>query len=398
MRQQVLGALCAVLMFGSHTAQAQGTFKIGVLNDQSGPYSEYGGLGSVQAAKMAVEDFGGVVLGQKIEIVSADHQNKPDVGSSIAREWYDVDGVSAIADLTNSAVALAVQSVAKERKKIALFSGPATTRLFDEDCSPTGFVWTFDTYALAHGTAAAVLKEGGNSWYLIAADYTFGQQMSTDLNTILTSGGGTIVGVSKHPVNTMDFSSYLLAAQASRAKVVGFANAGADTINAIKQANEFGLVDAGQKLAALVVVISDIHGLGLDKAKGLLATTAFYHDLDDPSRAWSKRYFERMQRMPGMVQASVYSAVLHYLRALRDAGTTNGSIVAAKMRATPVDDFFAPSARIRADGRLLNDLYLVEVKNPAESKAAWDYFKVLRRIPAADIIKPLSESKCYLVK
>lgn len=397
MKRLYMAALAMGLALASG-ASAQEVLKIGVLNDQSGPYSEYGGLGSVAAAKMAAEDFGGTVLGKKIEIITADHQNKADLAATTARKWYDVEGVTAIADLTNSAVALAVQGVAKERQKIALFSGPATTRLFNEDCSSTGFVWTFDTYALAHGTAEAILKEGGDTWYVVAADYAFGQQMLKDLEQILAAGNGKLLGVSKHPINVADFSSYLLSAQSSKAKIVGLANAGMDTINAVKQANEFGLVDGGQKLAGFVIVLSDIHGLGLDKAKGLIATTAFYHDRNDASRAWSKRYFARMQRMPGMVQASVYSAVLHYLRAVRDAGTIDGPAVAAKMRDKPLDDFFAPGATIRVDGRLLNDMYLVEVKSPAESKAPWDYFKILRTIPAKDIAKPLAESKCDLVK
>ena len=389
--------LAAGLTLASH-ALAQNTVKIGVLNDQSGPYSDYGGLGSVEAAKMAVEDFGGTVLGQKIEVVSGDHQNKSDLGSAIAARWYDREDVTAIADLTNSAVALAVQEVAKQRNKIALFSGPGTTRLIDEDCSPTGFMWTFDTYGLAHGTAEAIVKQGGDTWYVIAANYAFGQQMLNDLDQILSSHGGKIVGVSKHPINAADFSSYLLSAQASKAKIVGLANAGSDTINAVKQANEFGIVDGGQKLAAFVVVLSDVHALGLENAKGLLATEAFYHDRNDASRAWSARYFAEMHVMPGMIQASVYSAVLHYLQGVRDAGTTDGLTVAAKMREKPVEDFYASGATIRADGKLLNDMYLVEVKSPQESKAPWDYFKVLQTIPATEIAKPLSESKCYLVK
>lgn len=372
--------------------------KIGVLNDQSGLYAEFGGAGSVTAAQMAVEDFGGSVLGSKIEVVSADHQNKADVGSAIARKWFDVDGVTAIADLTNSAVALAVQGLAKDKNKITLFSGPASTRLFNEDCSPTGFMWTFDTYAMANGTAKSIVKTGGDTWYLLTADYAFGQQLARDIESIVSGLNGKVVGSTKHPVNTADFSSFLVAAQSSKAKIVGLSNAGADTINAIKQAGEFGVVEGGQKLAALVVVISDIHALGLAKAKGLIATTAFYHDSNDATRAWSKRYFDKTGRMPGMVQAGVYSSVLHYLRAVKSAGSTDGAKVAEAMRAAPVDDFFAPGAKIREDGRLMNDMMLIEVKTPAESKAPWDYFKIVRAIPAAELLTPLADSKCPLVK
>lgn len=392
------GAMALTMASWSPGARAQDAVKIGVLNDQSGNYAEFGGAGSVEAARMAIEDFGGSVLGKPIELVSADHQNKADVAAGLARRWYDVDGVTAIADLTNSAVALAVAGIARERNKVAMFNGPATTRLFNEDCSATGFMWTFDTAASAKGTALAVLREGGDSWYIIAADYAFGHQLLADLQSIVSANGGKTLGAVRHPLGTADFSSFLLQGQASKAKIVAFANAGTDTINSIKQAGEFGIVDAGQKIAALVIVLSDVHGLGLDKAKGLITTTAFYHDRDKPSRDWSERYFARTKKMPGMIQASVYSSVTHYLKAVKAAGSAEGTAVAAKMREAPVDDFFAPGAKIREDGRLLNDLYLVEVKVPGESKAAWDYFKILNRIPAAEAITPLSESKCSLVK
>jgi branched-chain amino acid transport system substrate-binding protein len=378
--------------------RAQDAVKIGVLNDQSGNYAEFGGLGSVEAARMAIEDFGGTVLGKPIEFVAADHQNKPDIAAALARRWYDADGVTAIADLTNSAVALAVAGIANERKKVALFNGPATTRLFNEDCFATGFMWTFDTATSAKGTALSVLKEGGDSWYIIAADYAFGHQLSADIQAIVNQNGGKTLGSVRHPLGSADFASYLLQAQASKAKIVAFANAGTDTINSIKQAGEFGIVDAGQKIAAMVIVLSDVKGLGLDKAKGLITTTAYYHDRDKPSRDWADRYLARTKSMPGMIQASVYSSVLHYLRAVKAAGTASGPEVAAKMKEMPVDDFFAPGAKIRADGRLMNDMYLAEVKAPAESKNAWDFFKIVRSIPAADIIAPLSESKCSLVK
>ncbi len=398
MRRIWAAAALAAALGVAAPAWAQEQVKIGVLNDQTGLYAEFGGMGSVEATKMAIEDFGGKALGKPIEVLSVDHQNKPDIAAATARRWYDADGVTAIADLTNSAVALAVQNIAKERSKIALFAGPATTRLTNEDCSPTGFHWVFDTYSQAYGTARAVLAEKGDTWFLLVANYAFGHQMAKDLETIVTAGGGKVLGNVRHPISNADFSSFLLQAQASKAKIVGLANAGADTITSVKQAAEFGIVEGGQKLVGLVIVLSDIHALGLNASKGLLTTTAFYHDRDDASRAWSKRYFARTQKMPGMIQAGVYSSVLHYLRAVEAAGTTDGPKVAAKMRETAVDDFFAPKAKIRPDGRLANDMYLVEVKAPAESKAEWDYFKVLRTIPAAEVTIPLAESKCDLVK
>lgn len=397
MRHAYLVALSAFFM--THAAQAQSpeAIRIGILNDQAALYADFGGKTSVDAARMAVEDFGGKVLGRPIEIISADHQNKADVAATIARKWFDVDRVSAIADLTNSAVALAVQQIARENGKVTLSVGPATTRLTNEDCSPTGFHWAFDTYSQAVGTARAVVASGGKSWYIIAADYAFGHQMAADLDRVVKEGGGTVLGQVRHPTGTMDFSSFLLQAQSSKAQVVGLANAGADTVNSVKQAGEFGIAAGGQKLAGLVVVISDVHALGLKIANGLLFTTAFYWDRDEASRAWSQKFYARTGRMPGMVQAGTYSAVLHYLKAMQAAGSADGKVVADKMRELPVDDFFA-KGRVRADGRFVHDMYLVEVKSPAESKGAWDYYKVLRTIPAEDAAQPLAMSKCTLVK
>ena len=394
-----IGLFCVGLFLNS-VANAQspsGVVRIGILNDQSGPYADFGGKTSVDAARMAVEDVGGKVLGKPIEIIIGDHQNKPDVASAIARRWFDVDGVSAVAELTNSAVALAVQQIAKEQGKITLFTGPATTRLTNEDCSPTGFHWAFDTYSQAVGTARAVVAEGGKSWFLLVADYAFGHQMANDLTKIVKTSGGTVVGEVRHPLNTSDFSSFLLRAQSSKAQIIGLASAGADTINSVKQAAEYRIAAGGQKLAGLVVVISDIDALGLTTANGLVFTTAFYWDRDDASRVWSKRFIDRTGRMPGMVQAGTYSAVLHYLKAVEAAGTADGKVVADKIRELPVDDFFA-KGRVREDGRMVHDMYLVEVKTPSESKATWDYYKVLRRIPAEEAAQPLSESKCSLVK
>lgn len=390
--------LCAAFVLQiPAAAQAQDVIRIGVLNDQSGPYGDFGGRTSVIAAQMAVEDFGGKVLGKPVEIVAGDHQNKPDIASSIARRWFDVDNVSAVTDLTNSAVALAVQKIAADKGKVTLAVGPATTRLTNEDCSPTGFHWAFDTYSQAIGTARAIVDQGGKSWFILAADYAFGHQMAADLANVVKEKGGTVLGQVRHPLNTSDFSSFLLQATASKAQIVGLANAGADTINSVKQAAEFRLAAGGQKLAGLVVVLSDVHALGLPVANGLVFTTAFYWDMNDATRAWSKRFFERTGRMPGMIQAGTYSAVLHYLKAVAAAGTNDGKAVAAKMREIKVDDFFA-NGFVREDGRMVHDMYLVEVKKPEESKAPWDYYKVLGTIAANDAVQPLSQSKCSLVK
>lgn len=391
-------ALAGCLAAGAAGASTDTAIRIGVLNDQSGTYSDFGGATSVVAARMAVEDFGGTVLGKKIEILSADHQNKPDIGSTIARKWFDVEGVDAIADLTNSAVALAVQGLAQERGKITLASGPFSTRLTSEACSPTGFHWAFDTYAASVGTAKAVVESGGKKWFLLVADYAFGNQMAADLTKTVVANGGQVVGQAKHPLNTLDFASFLLQAQNSKAQIIGLANGGSDTVNSIKQAAEFGIVEGGQKLVALAIVISDVHALGLPLAKGLIATTAYYWDRDDASREWGKRFFERTQRMPGMVQASVYSSVLHYLKAMKAAGTDDGKVVAEKMREMPVHDFFAQNGTVRQDGRMAHDMYLFEVKTPQESKAPWDYYKILKTIPADQVTIPLAESKCPLVK
>ncbi|MGE0339899.1 MAG: ABC transporter substrate-binding protein [Xanthobacteraceae bacterium] len=398
MRQTSLATFfAALLLTGSAVAQTPDAIKIGVLNDQSGLYADFGGATSVVAAQMAVEDFGGTVLGKKIEIVAADHQNKTDIAASIARRWFDVEGVTAVADLTNSAVALAVQNLAKAQQRITLAVGPATTRLTNEDCSPTGFHWAFDTYSQAIGTASAIVAQGGDSWFILAADYAFGHQMAADLARVVKNGNGKVLGEVRHPLNTADFSSFLLQAQASKAKIVGLANAGADTINSVKQAAEFRLTASGQKLAGLVVVLSDVHALGLKAASGLTFTTAFYWDMNDQTRAFSKRFFEKTGRMPGMVQAGTYSAVLHYLKAVKAANSADAKAVADKMREIKVDDFFAKGF-VREDGRMVHDMYLVEVKTPEESKAPWDYYKVLRTIPAKDAVQPLADSKCALVK
>lgn len=398
MKRSMLALAAAACLAGAPALAGETAIRIGVLNDQSGTYADFGGLTSVDAARMAVEDFGGNVLGKKIEILAADHQNKPDVGSSIARQWFDVENVDAIADLTNSAVALAVQDLARQRGKITLASGPFSTRLTNEACSPTGFHWAFDTYAASVGTAKAVVDSGGKDWFLLVSDYAFGIQMAADLTKTVVANGGRVLGEVKHPLNTLDFASFLLQAQASKAPIVGLANGGSDTVNSVKQAVEFGLVDGGQKLVGLAVVISDIHALGLAKAKGLIATTAYYWDRDDESRAWAKRFFDRNKRMPGMIQASVYSSVLHYLNAVKAAGSDDGKAVAEKMREMPVNDFFTKNGKVREDGRMMHEMYLVEVKSPDESKAPWDYYKILKTIPAEQVTIPLADSKCPLLR
>ncbi len=395
-------AACAVLIAGwTHGAHAQAgdQVKIGVLNDRSGMYSDLSGEGSVVAARMAAEDFGGSVLGKPVEIVFADHQNKPDVGASIAAHWYDAEHVTAIVDVPVSSVALAVQEVARKRKRIVMFSAAGSSEISGRHCSPFGTQWTFDSVALAKGTALAVTKSGGKSWFFLTADYAFGTAMEADARRYIAEAGGTVVGSIRHPQGTSDFSSFLLAAQASKAQVVGLADAGADTINAIKGASEFGLVKGGQKLAAMLIFLSDIHSLGLQTAQGLLLTESFYWDLNDATRQWSARFAARMHgRMPTMVHAGVYSAVLHYLKAVQAAGTTEATAVSAKMHALPVSDRILPSATVRQDGRVMRPFYLFQVKSPAESHGPYDYYKLVREIPPDEAARPLHEGGCPLVK
>ncbi|MFT0534083.1 ABC transporter substrate-binding protein [Castellaniella hirudinis] len=379
-------------------AGAAEPLRIGILNDQSGLYSDFGGATSVTAAQMAVKDFGGEVLGRKIEVLSADHQNKTDIATSVARKWFDIDHVEMIGDLTNSAVALAVQGLAQEKGKITIASGPFSAALTGKACSPTGFHWAFDTYASSVGTATGLVQEGAKTWFILGADYAYGKQLAADLTKVVDKNGGNVVGEVFHPVGTSDFASFLLQAQSSKAQAVALANAGADTSNSIKQAAEFGLTQGGQKLVALGIVISDVHALGLDKAQGLVATTPFYWDRDEASRQFSARFMEETGREPGMVQASVYSSTLHYLKAVQAAGTTDGKTVAEKMRELPVHDFFAENGVVRKDGWMAHDMYLVQVKTPAESKGPWDYYNILRTLPADLVSVPLSESACPLVK
>jgi branched-chain amino acid transport system substrate-binding protein len=387
--------IASALALAAPQVSAQEAVKIGVLGDQSSAYSDLGGKGSVVAAQMAVDDFGKTVLGRPIEIVAADHQNKPEIAANIARRWYDREGVGMITDLTNSAVALAVQNVSKEKKRIDLVTSTATTALTNEECSPYGVHWTFDSHALSVGTARTLVEQGGKSWYFITADYTFGYNLQDNATRVITQLGGKVLGAAKAPLNTTDFSSQLLEAQASGAEVIGLANSGADTANSVKQAAEFRITKK-QKLAAFLPFITDIKAMGLDNAQGLVLTTAFYWDMDDGKRAWSERFFKRNGTMPTQVHAGTYSSVLHYLKAVKAAGTTDAEAVMAKMRALPVDDF-AFKGTIRADGQMIHDMYLAQVKTPAESKRDWDFYKIVKTIPGDKAFTPAAESKCPLL-
>jgi branched-chain amino acid transport system substrate-binding protein len=395
---RVLGVCVSALALLSGAAKAEitgDTVKIGVLNDQSGLYADLAGKGSVEAARMAVEDVGDI--GAKVEVLSADHQNKPDIGSNIVRQWIDVDGVDVIVDVPTSSVALAVSEIVKEKDKVFLVSGAATTQLTGEACSPNTIHYTYDTYALAVGTGRAMVQEGGDTWFFITADYAFGHQLQADTSAVVEAEGGQVLGSVTHPLSSSDFSSYLLQAQGSGAKVIGLANAGTDTTNSIKQAHEFGITDAGQQLAALLLFITDVNALGLDVAQNLVLTTGFYWDLNDETRAWAEKFNERVGQMPTMVQAGVYSAVKHYLEAIKAAGSDEAKPVIDQMKATPINDFFAKNGTIRDDGRMVHDMYLARVKSPDQSSGPWDYYEILRTIPGDQAYLPLSESKCPLV-
>jgi branched-chain amino acid transport system substrate-binding protein len=369
--------------------------KIGVLTDMSSLYADNGGPGSVPAAQMAVDDFGGTVLGRKIVVVSADHQNKADVGGAIARRWIDNEDVEAILDVPNSAVALAVQGITREKNKVFLATGAATSRLTGDECSPTGIHWTYDTYALSQGTTKAVSKLGFRNWYFLSADYSLGAQLEADSRKVIAAQGGKVVGSVKHPVNTPDFSSFLLQAQSSNADVIALADAGGDFINAVKQASEFGITKS-QKLVGLLVFIADIHSLGLPSAQGLILSSAFYWDMNDETRAWSKRFIDKTQKVPTMIHAGTYGAVMHYLKAIEKAGSVDGPAVAREMRAMPVNDFMTKNGKIRADGRLVRDMYLFRVKSPEESKYKFDYYQYLATIPGNEAFRPEEEGGCHL--
>ncbi|MGO4715475.1 ABC transporter substrate-binding protein [Bradyrhizobium sp. 2TAF24] len=390
-----------VLVAGAAFAQDK-TVKIGALSDQSGLYADLGGPGSTLAAQMAIEDSGLQKKGWKIDVISGDHQNKPDIGSNIARQWFDVEKVDVIVDVPNSGVALAVNNVVKEKNGVYINSGAATSDLTNAQCSPNTVHWTYDTYMLAHSTGSALVKAGGDTWFFMTADYAFGAALERDTTAVINAAGGKVVGGVKHPLNTSDFSSFLLQAQASKAKIVGLANAGGDTTNAIKQAAEFGIVSGGQKLAALLLFLTDVHSLGLNVAQGLNFTETFYWDQNDQSRAFATRFQERMKnkQKPTMIHAGVYAGVLHYLKVLDALGGNphDGAKVVAQMKATPTDDPLFGKGTIREDGRKMHPAYLFEVKKPSESKGPWDYYKLVATVPADQAFTPLSESKCPLVK
>jgi branched-chain amino acid transport system substrate-binding protein len=394
----LLAAASAALAISAAHAQSNETpVKVGVLTDMSGLYSDIGGKGSVEAARMAIQDFGGKLLGKPIEVVYADHQNKPDIGAGIARKWYTNDGVDVIVDVPTSSVALAVEGVSKQLHKIVLFSGAGASDITGKACSPYAAHWTYDTYALAHGTGGTIVKQGGKTWYFVTADYAFGHDLERDTAAVVEQDGGKVLGQALVPLNTADFSNYLLQAQSSGAQVVGLANAGQDTSNSIKQAAEFGLTQK-QKLAGLLVFITDVNALGLKTAQGLELTSAFYWDQDDATRAWSKRFMAAIHHEPTMSQAGVASGLKHYFEAVQAVGSKDPDKVMAKMREMPINDFMTHNGKLRIDGRVLRDLYLFQVKAPAESKGRWDYYKQLAVIPADQAFRPLNQGGCPLVK
>ena len=395
-----LGVFCGT----AGTAQAQysdGVIKIGVMNDQSGLYADLTGQGSVWAAKKAIEDFcKSTKCHDKIEVVSADHQNKPDIGSNIVRQWYDVDKVDVVVDVPTSSVALAVNNITKEKNKVFLVSGAAASDLTGKACTPNTIHWTYDTWALANGTGNAIVKTGGDTWFFITADYAFGHALERDTEAVVLKSGGKVLGKVRHPFPGQDFSSFLLQAQASKAKIIGLANAGGDTINSIKQASEFGIVAGGQNLAGLLVFITDIHALGLKTAQGLIFTEAWYWDANDNNRAFAKEFASANKgNMPTMIHAGVYSAVTHYLKAVHELKSdADGAAVVARMKSMPTDDKLFGKGLIREDGRKIHDMYLFEVKKPEESKAAWDYYKLRATIPAAEAFRPIDQGECPLVR
>ena len=401
MKTVLSAALAAgIALVGPAAAQvSDDVVKVGVLNDRSGLYADLGGEGSVIAARMAVEEFGGTVLGKPIVITSADHQNKPDVGSTIARRWIDLEQVDAIADVPSSATALGVLSVTRQTNRMLLLSGPALSEFTGKQCAPTTIHWTYDSYSMANGTVRALIKEGGQSWFFLTGDNAGSHSQERDAMTFVEKAGGKVLGAIRHPLNTLDFSSYLLQAQGSGAKIIGLANAGGDTVNSIKQAAEFGITQSGQRLAGLLMFISDVHAIGLKDAQGLVVTEAFYWDLNEKTRAWSRRFMEKHSgRAPTAAQAGVYGAVLHYLKAIDKAGTDDSLAVSKAMKELPVNDMFSDNFKIREDGRVVRDMYLLEVKSPEESKEPWDYYKVLARTPGDEAYRPMAEGGCPLAK
>ena len=388
----------ASLLF-SFAAHAQTIVKIGVLTDLSGPYADLSGQGSIIGTQLAIEEFRAQNKNVSVEVISADHQNKPDIGAAIVRKWFDQEGVDAVVDIANSGVALAVSQIAREKNKVFLGTGPASSDLTGKACSPNTFHWVYDTYSVSHGTGGALVKAGGDSWFFLTADYAFGHALERDTSAIVRTNGGTVAGSVKHPLNTSDFSSFLLQAQSAKTKVIGLANAGSDMINAVKQASEFGITANGTKLAALLAFITDVHSLGLKTAHGLVLTEAYYWNLNDDTRKFAKRFAEKAPgRVPSQIHAGAYSATLHYLKAIAAVGNKSTAPVLAEMKKMPVEDIVFGKGSIREDGRVLHDMYLFEVKKPEESTGAWDYYKLLAKIPANEAFRPLSESQCPLVK
>ncbi|MDY0271838.1 MAG: ABC transporter substrate-binding protein [Advenella sp.] len=395
-----LALSCALAFSSVASANDIPPVKIGVLTDMSGTYASMGGPGSVAAARMAINDcLAAECKGMQIDLVSADNQNKADVGAAKAREWFDRDGVTAIADLTNSAVALAVQNIARDKNKVVLFSGPATTALTNKECSPVGFHWMFDTYSQSVGGAKATIATGGKSWFFLTVDYAFGHSLEADTSKMVETLGGKVNGAVRHPLNNSDYASFMLQAQSSKADVVALANGGQDTVNAVKQAKEFGVSEGGQRLVSLLIFLSDLRALGNESAQGLSYVDGFYWDFDDNTRAWSDRFAKEFNNLkPTMTQAGVYSSVLHYLKAVAAAKSTEGDKVAAQMREMPIEDPIMHNASIQPNGRVIHDMYLYEVKKPSEKQSEWDYSTLLATIPAAEAFQPLSESSCSLLK
>ncbi len=393
------GLYLSASLLVAHAANAAETIKIGVLNDQSGVFADNGGTGSVAAAKLAIEDFGGELLGQKIEVISADHQNKPDIASATARKWFDTEGVDVIADGAASSAGFAILEIARQKNKIFVISGPGSSDFTGKACSPVSFHFNYDTYALSKLTSEAITKAGGNTWYFISADYAFGHALQRDATKFIEAAGGKVIGSAAHPLGSADMASFLLQAQGSKAKVVGLATSGADVQTAIKQAGEFGIVEGGQQLAGLLVFITDVNALGLKATQGLQVTTSFYWDLNDQTRAWAKRYFAATGgKVPSMVQAGVYSGVHHYLAAVKAAGTKDPAVVAKKMHEMKVNDMYNKDVTIRPDGRVLHSMYLVQVKKPDESKYKYDYYKVITTSPGEQAFRPMGDGNCPLVK
>ena len=397
MRKLLLSAAVIATAGPALAEISDGKVKIGILNDQSGVYADFGGKYSFEAAKMAVEDFGGTVMDMPIEVVTADHQNKADIASNIARQWYDTEQVDAIMELTTSSVALAVQALSKEANKITITTGAATTELTGAQCSPIGFHWAYDTHALAVGTGGALVEQGGDSWFFLTADYAFGYSLEEQTSTYVKEKGGNVMGAVRHPLSTTDFSSFLLQAQASGAKVIGLANAGMDTQNAIKQASEFGIVQSGQRLAALLFTLAEVHGLGLEAAQGLTLTESFYWNRTPETAEFGNRFMEKTGVMPNMVHTGTYSAVMSYLKAIEAAGGDETEAVAAKLHELPVEDIFAGNGKVAANGRMISDVYLLEVKKPGESETPWDYFNVKATIPGDQAYLDPAQSGCPLV-